>query len=1253
MPQIIKDTVAEAEWGTHFCHFFKTRQDLLDILVPYFKAGLEKNEFCMWITAEPLDKKAAEEALKKAVKNFEGCRKKGQIEILDYSEWYTKGGKFDSRRVLNGWIEKLKKARAKGFSGLRLSGNTFWLEKEGWNDFKDYERQVNEVIGKYRIKALCSYSLEKCNGEEVLDVVKNHQFAIARKHGMWEMIESQPQAESRKRIEKLASFPQLNPNPVVEADFSGKITYANPAAQALLAKVGKNELKALIKSLQDVREKLRHGHTVQREMKAAEKWYLVTLSSPEEGKVRAYSFDITERKAAEEQLMKAKQEWENTFDSVPDLIAIIDSRHRIVRANKAMAERLGKSAGQCTGLDCFKCVHKLGKPPNFCPHSQTLKDKKEHFAELHEERLGGDFLVSTTPIFGADGKVEASVHVARDITERKRLEQEAKKELKERQAILDSVPAMVFYKDRNNRFVHVNKMFEKIMGLPKKRLEGTSLFEIYPKQQAEAFWNDDKKVMKSGKPKRGIIEPMQTPEGNRLVQTDKIPFFDENGDINGVIGFAVDITERERARQRLQTMNRVLNALSESNRAMALAKNEKKYLNEVCRIIVKDCGHKLVWIGLLQDDARKTVLPVAQAGFEKGYLKKIDINLSDPERRRGPTGQAMLSGKPKGCNDMLNDQKFAPWRNAALKRGYQSSIVFPLVANGKTFGALNIYSSKAFGFPKIEAKMLGKLANDLAQGITNLRIKTEKEKAENELEKSREDLNHAQSVARIGSWRLEVQKNELLWSDENYRLFGVPKGIPLTYETFLSRIHPEDRDFVDRKWKAGMRGEHYDIEHRIMANGKVKWVREKAELEFDNKGKLLGGFGTTQDITELKETEKALNESEEKYHSLFENSPIPLIEEDFSEVKKELAKEKFGKNEGIESMLAKNPQIVSRLADKIRVTSVNNSALEFFKARDLAEFSSKFWQIFRKKTLKGFREEITGFLKKNKAYKCDSFATTLEGKAKNIELCVNIAPGFEESWKKVIASTVDITARKRLEERQRTEYERLKKVNELKSSILRDVSHELRHPISVIRMATDLIDSKACRTSNCGESEKLKKYIDMIRRNSTMFEKELSSVMELSKLQAMEKISMKKTALDKIVKNAIAYKAELAREKGIRIVQKIPKGTSLVANSELLERLVRNLVSNAVKFTEKGSVKVSCKESGGKLFIEVKDTGIGIKQDDLKTIFLPFKKIDESSEGLGVGLAICRKVAELHNGAISVKSKLGKGSTFTAVLQKE
>jgi two-component system, cell cycle sensor histidine kinase and response regulator CckA len=134
--------------------------------------------------------------------------------------------------------------------------------------------------------------------------------------------------------------------------------------------------------------------------------------------------DITERKRAEEAILRAKEDWEQTFDAVPDLIAILDKDYRIVRANEAMAAKLGVKPKDCIGLTCYRAVHGMDEPPSFCPHSQLLIDGYEHTTEVSDDRLGGDFIVSVSPMFDSAGTLVGSVHVARDITERKRAEEE-------------------------------------------------------------------------------------------------------------------------------------------------------------------------------------------------------------------------------------------------------------------------------------------------------------------------------------------------------------------------------------------------------------------------------------------------------------------------------------------------------------------------------------------------------------------------------------------------------------------------------------------------------------------------------------------------------------------------------------------------------------------------------------------------------------------------------------------------------------
>ncbi|MDD1686029.1 MASE3 domain-containing protein [Methanoregula sp.] len=134
--------------------------------------------------------------------------------------------------------------------------------------------------------------------------------------------------------------------------------------------------------------------------------------------------DITKRKIVEEENLRAREEWERTFDTVPDLIAILDTNHRIIRANKAIADRLGTLPEKCIGNLCYETVHGTSVPPEFCPHAKTCTDGKQHICEMDEPALGGTFIVSTTPLSGPEGNLIGTVHVAHDITDRKRAEAE-------------------------------------------------------------------------------------------------------------------------------------------------------------------------------------------------------------------------------------------------------------------------------------------------------------------------------------------------------------------------------------------------------------------------------------------------------------------------------------------------------------------------------------------------------------------------------------------------------------------------------------------------------------------------------------------------------------------------------------------------------------------------------------------------------------------------------------------------------------
>lgn len=160
----------------------------------------------------------------------------------------------------------------------------------------------------------------------------------------------------------------------------------------------------------------------------------------------------------------------------------------------------------------------------------------------------------------------------------------------------------------------------------------------------------------------------------------------------------------------------------------------------------------------------------------------------------------------------------------------------------------------------------------------------DRKRIERELRDSQAGLERAQTVAHMGSWRLDIRQNKLWWSPEVYRIFAVPPGTPLNYEAFLACVLPEDRGTVDAAWQAALKGAEYDIEHRIVADAQIKWVRERAELQFSDDGELLFGVGTVQDVSDRKQIEKELRDRNELFERLFATTHVMLayLDRDFN-----------------------------------------------------------------------------------------------------------------------------------------------------------------------------------------------------------------------------------------------------------------------------------------------------------------------------------------------------------------------------------
>jgi PAS domain S-box-containing protein len=282
--------------------------------------------------------------------------------------------------------------------------------------------------------------------------------------------------------------------------------------------------------------------------------------------------DITERKWAEDELLRAKLEWERTFDSVPDLIAVINEQHRIVRVNKAMADYLGAAALDYTGLHCYGSIHGTDHAPAFCPHTLTLASGSRHEAELFIESLGADFLVTTTPLLDENDNLLGSVHVARNISERKRVEEAlaqaktaAEQRAEELAAVLEAVPAAVWIAtDPECLHIEGNRTANELLRLP----EGGEASLSSPASIRPTHFQvvkDGRKLQSDELPvqmaARGIElhdfeETLVFDDGTiRHLFGNATPLFDEQGELRGSVAAFVDITLRKQAEDDLQKLN--------------------------------------------------------------------------------------------------------------------------------------------------------------------------------------------------------------------------------------------------------------------------------------------------------------------------------------------------------------------------------------------------------------------------------------------------------------------------------------------------------------------------------------------------------------------------------------------------------------------------------------------------------------------------------------------------------------------------
>ena len=178
-----------AHWGEHLCAFVYTKTDLLNLVVPYIKAGLEDNEFCLWITEECMEQEALG-ALARVLPDAPQYVLQKQLEILPASRWYLTAGVFDAEKSFTNWAARGRAAEAHGFVGARTTGNPFWLQlEEDWHQFLMYEQAVHQAIETQRVISLCTYPAAICSAKDMLATFASHHAILTYQGDTWQCLD--------------------------------------------------------------------------------------------------------------------------------------------------------------------------------------------------------------------------------------------------------------------------------------------------------------------------------------------------------------------------------------------------------------------------------------------------------------------------------------------------------------------------------------------------------------------------------------------------------------------------------------------------------------------------------------------------------------------------------------------------------------------------------------------------------------------------------------------------------------------------------------------------------------------------------------------------------------------------------------------------------------------------------------------------------------------------------------------------------
>ena len=945
--------------------------------------------------------------------------------------------------------------------------------------------------------------------------------------------------------------------------------------------------------------------------------------------------DITERKEIEAGLEKTRKELEvikksadeahefaeSVINTVREPLISLDQDLRVVTVSRSFYDFFKVKPEETVGQLIYDLGNKQWDIPKLRELLETILPEKTAFDNYEVEH---DFatigrrvmLLNARQIVRGLGKERIILLAIEDITTRSDFETLLEEsEFRYRRIYETATDGIVLLEKREGHIVHANPAAVKMLGYSEEEYLGKMLEDI----GVPIDMNDFQMIMESLN-RIGILNYEDVPIKSKSGQDVHADVYMVNRATLAQCNIR-DVSDRKRKEEDIRRLNRTLLARSHSSKAMLHAEDETGYLNEVCRIIVEDCGHALVWVGMAEQDEGKTVRPVAHASGDEGYLDVANITWADVVRGRGPVGMAIRTGKPSVFQAIVDIQPFTTWQEEAVKWGYAAVISVPLLEKGEAFGSLNIYSRYQNLFSEDEVQLLSDLAADLAYGIAVIRQRVAHAKVELALWQSEERYrslfdNMLEGVAYCKMLYQDETPHDFVHISVNKafeHLTGLKNVAGKKISEVLPGIHESNPELLR-------------MFNRVLLTGKPERVESFS-----------ASFGGWLNVSAY---------SHEKNHFIAVMDNITEQKQADVDLHAALVKAHEGE-ERWKAIMASMGEMLS-IMDTDFVILYQNRIMQNFRGDQIGEHCYTAYEN---------NDHVCEGCPLVKAYKDGGIHKAMRNPITDkgpihVEISVSPLRDIDGNIIAGIEVVRDLTEQKSLEAQLRHS-QKMEAIGTLAGGI----SHDFNNILNVIMGYGEIVMDGLEVGSPARED--MQEVLTAAKRAVDLTKK----LLVFSRKQA---IAVEPIDLNELLRDLQKMVKQIVRESTDFTLELTKQSLIVLADAGQIEQVLINLTANArdampeggrltittglVEVDDDYAAAYGYGKPGTYAFITVADTGQGMDAETQKKIFEPFFTTKGIGQGTGLGLAISYGILKQHNGYIKVYSECGEGTVFKILL---